>query len=107
MTPLSDHFGKYVCKMLEQKYGIRYVEEAQAMTDKELYNNRGIGKLFLYKLRKIVTDGDYTKKPLKLDFVEPFDEDVDVFNANAYARAAMIYIEYLERKIKLLQNPPA
>lgn len=50
---LSDHFTPFICKSLKHDLGVTTIEEAQSLSDDKLMRVRGIGKMFIQKLRRI------------------------------------------------------
>ncbi len=50
---LSDHFTKGQAASIKHATGAVTVEEAQAFTDEQLLKVRGIGKIFVFRLRAI------------------------------------------------------
>lgn len=54
---LSEHFGKLTCKTLKKELGLETVEAAQQLNDIQFRNLRGIGSMFIYKLRSIEVQG--------------------------------------------------
>jgi hypothetical protein len=70
MRLLSDFFGPHICGNLKGTFNITYVEQAQAMTDKQLLLARGMGLKVIERLRAIPPDGDapvnYLKLPVNL-----------------------------------------
>lgn len=53
MENLSDHFSKFICQHLWDRFGIKLVAEAQAIDDKYLLQTPYIGPKFIEKLRAI------------------------------------------------------
>jgi hypothetical protein len=56
MTPLSDHFTPWMCKVLKRELNIETVEEAKAIGETRLLKIRGLGKMFVQKLNNINTN---------------------------------------------------
>jgi hypothetical protein len=53
MRLLKDHFKSAVVTALSDQWGIDYVEQAQALTDKQLMRARYCGPAFISKLRAL------------------------------------------------------
>jgi hypothetical protein len=56
MERLSDHFSKFICMHLKNRFGIEMVAEAQSIDDKFLLQTPYIGPKFIEKLRAIVVE---------------------------------------------------
>lgn len=61
MKLLSNYFKPAACGALKERFGIVYVEQAQAMSDRDLLLTRNIGLKFISKLRSISPDPDGPK----------------------------------------------
>jgi hypothetical protein len=58
MKLLSNYFKPAACGALKERFGIIYVEQAQALSDQDLLLTRNIGLKFVADLRAIQPDPD-------------------------------------------------
>lgn len=50
---LSDYFTPMVCKNLKQRLGVEYIEDLETVSEREIMLTRGVGKMFLFRLREL------------------------------------------------------